>query len=288
MSRGARHSGPMGTSTRGAAVVTGAAGGLGLAIVPHCTSAGYEVLVTDVDGDAAAAAGAHFGGWSARLDVRYGLACEVVAERAVERAGRIALWVNNAGVLVHGPSWTHDEGTRRRMMDDQRARHRERHDRGARRHAPAGAWPRHQRRVARGPRAGAGRGRLWREQARVLAFSLGTLAELRAAGERGVDISCLCPGGIWTPMIHELADDPGAAASFAVTVLRPAQVARRVLKLADRPRPVVALPRWRGVQVRAFAAFPRLSLRLAGLMMARGRAGQRRVQRRQARSASPG
>ena len=42
----------------GVAVVTGAARGLGLAIATALHRAGYEVLVTDVDGEAAAEAAA--------------------------------------------------------------------------------------------------------------------------------------------------------------------------------------------------------------------------------------
>ena len=114
----------------------------------------------------------------------------------------------------------------------------------------------------------------------LLAFSIGTLAELRAAGERGIHISCVCPDGIWTPMLRDRLDDPGAAVSFTGTLLTPERVAARVVRLADHPRPVVSMPRWRGAQVRMFDLFPRLSLRLARLVLATGRAGQRRQARR--------
>ena len=69
----------------------------------------------------------------------------------------------------------------------------------------------------------------------VIAFSLGTLADLRAAGQRGVHISCLCPDGIWTPMLHDKLDDPGAAASFTGTLLRPEAVAARVVASPTAP-----------------------------------------------------
>ena len=128
----------------------------------------------------------------------------------------------------------------------------------------------------------------------TLAFSIATLAELRADGCRDVHISCLCPDGIWTPMLHDRLGDPGAAASFTGTLLTPERVADALVQLTRRPRPVVAVPRWRGVQVRVFDALPRLSLRLSGVMMAVGRAGQRRQARRlaarsgQTRVARPG
>jgi len=121
----------------------------------------------------------------------------------------------------------------------------------------------------------------------LLAFSLGTLAELRAEGQRAIHISCICPDGIWTPMLHDKLDDAGAAASFTGTLLTPERVARRIGRLVDHPRPVVAIPRWRGALVRLLDTFPRASTPLAGAMLALGRAGQRR-QLRRLRRASPG
>jgi short-subunit dehydrogenase len=118
----------------------------------------------------------------------------------------------------------------------------------------------------------------------LLAFSIGTLAELRAAGEYDLHISCVCPDGIWTPMLHGRLDDHGAAVSFTGTMLTPDRVAARVVRLADHPRPVVSIPAWRGAQVRLLDAFPSLSLRMARLILAAGRAGQRRQARRLARA----
>jgi hypothetical protein len=43
---------------------------------------------------------------------------------------------------------------------------------------------------------------------------------------------------------------------------------------------VVTMPRWRGAQVRLLDAFPRASVSMARLMLAAGRAGQRRYARR--------
>jgi short-subunit dehydrogenase len=273
----------MGVSTRGAAVVTGAAGGLGLAIATALHQVGFEVLMTDLDENEVAAAAKPLSGWSARLDVRYDQACAVVAERAAERGG-LALWVNNAGVLATGPSWTHEAGLRRRLMDTNalgvmngtlaaldvmRAR-----GRGHIINVVSLA----------GLVAAPGEAVYSASKHAALAFSIGTMADLRLAGGNGVHISCLCPDGIWTPMLHDKLTDPGAAASFTGTVLRPEAVAAELVRLVDRPRPVVAMPRWRGAQVRLLDAFPRLSLSMARVMLAAGRAGQRRQARRVGRS----
>jgi short-subunit dehydrogenase len=273
------------SSTRGAAVVTGAARGLGRAIAGALHRAGYSVLLTDVDEAGAAAAAESLGGWSTRLDVRYEQACRVVAETAAEREGGLALWVNNAGVLATGPSWTHDEGTRRQILTVNTL--------GSMNGTLAALQ------VMRGQKRGhiinvvslaglvAAPGETVYSASKhaVLAFSIGTLAELRAKGEKDIHISCLCPDGIWTPMISDRLYDEGAAVSFTGTLLTPEKVAARVARLADHPRPVVAIPRWRGAQVRFFDAFPRLSLRLARVILATGRAGQRRQARRLARTA---
>src|SRR2546423_3173701 len=72
----------------------------------------------------------------------------------------------------------------------------------------------------------------------AIAFSLGTLSDLRRAGVRRVQISALCPDGIWTPMLHEKVDDPDAALSWSGTLLAPEDVAERAVGLLDHPRPV--------------------------------------------------
>ena len=51
----------------------------------------------------------------------------------------------------------------------------------------------------------------------VMGFSLSTMADLRAAKVKDVHISCICPDGIWTPMLHDKLDDPEAALSFSAS-----------------------------------------------------------------------
>ncbi|NYF56398.1 SDR family NAD(P)-dependent oxidoreductase [Micromonospora purpureochromogenes] len=271
----------MTTPVRGAAVVTGAAGGLGRAIAAALHADGWTVLLTDLDAGAAATAAAPLGGWSRALDVRDEAACaEVAAEAAGGTAGGLGLWVNNAGILVTGPSWEHDAATRRRVVEVNAL--------GAMTGTLAAlAVMRAQGHghvlnvvSLAGLIAAPGETVYSASKHALLAFSLGTLADLRMAGLTDVHVSCLCPDGIWTPMLHDRLDDPGALASFTGTMLTPQRVAARAARLARHPRPVVSLPRWRGVQVRLLDALPRLALALTPVVRAAGRAGQRRQRHR--------
>ncbi|SCL37809.1 NADP-dependent 3-hydroxy acid dehydrogenase YdfG [Micromonospora pallida] len=261
-------------------MVTGAAGGLGQAVATALHADGWPVLLTDLDAGAVAAVAAPLGGWSRPLDVRDEAACAAVVAEAADRAGGLGLWVNNAGLLVTGPSWSHDAATRRRVVEVNTF--------GAMNGTLAAlelmraqGWG-HVLNVVSlaGLVAPPGETIYAASKHALLAFSLGTLADLRLAGHRDVHVSCLCPDGIWTPMLHDRLDDPGAVASFTGTLLSPQRVARRAARLARHPRPVVTLPRWRGAQVRLLDALPGLAIRLGPLVRAAGRVGQRRQRRR--------
>ena len=235
----ASHSDPMGSSTRAAAVVTGASRGLGLAIATALHRSGYDVLLTDVDDEAVAAAAAPLSGWSARLDVRYDQACEAIAERAAQRRGGLGLWVNNAGVRATGPSWTHDAATRRRLMEVNALG-------GINGTLAALAVMRRQHSghvinviSLAGLVAAPGEAVYSASKHATMAFSIATLADLGAAGETNVHISCYCPDGIWTPMLHDKLTDDGAAVSFTGTLLTPQRAAAGVLRLVAHPRPVL-------------------------------------------------
>src|SRR3954453_19671262 len=84
------------------AVVTGAGRGIGRAVAVELVRRGYAVVVTDVDG-AAARRTAEEVGEAAGLeqDARAGGSHVAVAEEAA-RHGRLAVWVNNAGVGYDG------------------------------------------------------------------------------------------------------------------------------------------------------------------------------------------
>lgn len=87
-----------------AAVVTGAAGGIGSAVAAALVQAGAAVLVTDIDGDAAAQVAERISASGGRaeptvLDVADRASADAAAAKAAELAdGKIHILINNAGV----------------------------------------------------------------------------------------------------------------------------------------------------------------------------------------------
>lgn len=262
------------------AVITGAGSGLGRAIARELADRGYLVHATDVDAGAAAdtATGIGAGARSSALDVRDEDACRALAAE-VASGGSLDLWINNAGVLMTGLSWEQGETTRRTMMEVNAI--------GTMNGTVA----------ALGPMIAAGRGQVINvvslaglvaapgevsysaSKHAAMAFTLGTLFDLRRSGIDGVEISAVCPDGIWTPMLADKLDDPDAAGSFSGKLLTADFVAREIGKLTERPRPILILPRWRGLQLRLFALFPRLTARLLPLALSDARRKQRRYKK---------
>ena len=99
------------------AIVTGAAGGIGRAIVERFAVHGANIILADIDAEKAQATAAELApGTSARL---FALGCDVSSEAAVERCvkaalaqfGRLDIIVNNAGRMAFKPlsDWTREE-----------------------------------------------------------------------------------------------------------------------------------------------------------------------------------
>ena len=266
------------------AVVTGAGSGLGRAIAVELASRGYLIYATDVDPDAAAATAAATaarigsGARSSGLDARDGEACGALADE-VARGGGLDLWVNNAGVLRTGNSWEQDESIRRTMLEV--------NTQGTMNGTIAALRPMlavghgHVINIISlaGLVAAPGEVSYSASKHAALAFTLGTLFDLRRSGIRSIELSAVCPDGIWTPMLADKLDDPDAAGSFSGQLLTPEHVARQVGKLTERPRPILILPRWRGAQLRLLALFPRLTLRLLPLALSDARRKQRRYKK---------
>jgi NAD(P)-dependent dehydrogenase (short-subunit alcohol dehydrogenase family) len=259
------------------AVVTGAGGGLGRAIAAELAARGFAVWATDVDAEAAARTAAELGdGARAQvLDVRDEAACRALAAAVAAEAGSLDLWVNNAGILSTGLAWEQDEATRGAMLSINATGTMNGTVAALERMLPAGRGHVVNVISLAGIVAAPGEVAYAASKHAAMAFSLGTLFDLRRAGHPGIDVSAVCPDGIWTPMLEDKLDDLDAAGSFSGHLLTPAQVAKEVGKLTERPRPILVLPRWRGPLLRAFDLFPRLAIRLLPMVMWDARRRQR-------------
>jgi NAD(P)-dependent dehydrogenase (short-subunit alcohol dehydrogenase family) len=262
------------------AVVTGAGGGLGRAIAHELAHRGFTVEVTDVDGGAAGEVAAEIGAAArgSALDVRDEAACRSLAA-AVSEAGSLDLWVNNAGVLSTGLAWEQDGASREAMLAINATGTMNGTVAALEQMVPAGRG--HVINVVSlaGIVAAPGEVAYSASKHAAMAFTLGTLFDLRRAGHGAIELSAVCPDGIWTPMLEGKLDDPDAAGSFSGHLLTPEAVAAEVGKLVEHPRPILVIPRWRGPLLRAFDLFPRLGLRLLPMVMWDARRKQRHYKR---------
>lgn len=261
-------------------MVTGAGRGLGRQIAELLADRGHQVLVTDLDETAAHTAAEQIGRGATAIavDVRDRTQVDKARDTIVEQAGGLDVWVNNAGVLLTGPAWEQGEDAHRLMLDVNAL--------GtvngtvAALEAMRGAGGGHVVNIASlaGLTAVAGEAVYAASKHAVVGFSLSTMADLRLAGVKDVRISCVCPDGIWTPMLHDKLGDPSSALSFSGKLLQPEAVVAAVGKVLDRPRLVTAVPTWRGVQARLADAVPAMGLLAAPLVVAQGRRNQRKHQ----------
>lgn len=271
------------TTTWPGALVTGAGRGLGRAIAELLADRGYLVMVTDLSGEAASAAAAEIGRGTlwAEVDVREHAQVERARDELIAAAGSLKVWVNNAGVLVTGPAWEQSEELRKLHLDvnalgtingtvaaiDAM--------RGGAGPGPGG----HIINIASlaGISAVPGEAVYAASKHAVMGFSSSTVADLRLAGVKNIDISCVCPDGIWTPMLYDKLEDPQAALSFSGVLLQPEDVVKAVCTVLDKPRPVTAIPRWRGAIARLGAAFPSLGSAALPLLVTQGRRVQKKM-----------
>ena len=95
---------PQGVRDSKRVLVTGAAHGIGAAIVRGCAKAGHRVVAVDIDGEGLSRLREELPGIeTAMLDVRDLAAWQRVVEAAETQGGAIDVLINNAGVCLPGP-----------------------------------------------------------------------------------------------------------------------------------------------------------------------------------------
>ncbi|MEJ2852326.1 MULTISPECIES: SDR family NAD(P)-dependent oxidoreductase [unclassified Saccharothrix] len=253
------------------AVVTGAARGFGLGIARRLAERGHTVVATDVD-PVVEEVVSRFGGHGVVADVRDPAAHRAVAE-AAGRHGRVAVWVNNAGVLATGPVWELDDDVVRRMVEVNLL----------------GVV--HGSRVAVETMRGGG-GRILNiasmsaygpvpglavyaaTKAAVLNFGTSLQGDLDLAGIP-IRVHTLCPDAADTAMVDRVRHDDDAAILFSGGgLLPPDEVADAAVAMLDGRRLVRAVPAHRAGLARLGALAPTLGLRVLALFRAQGRKRQ--------------
>ena len=99
------------------AVVTGAGRGIGRAVAELLVKDGYAVVVTDVDGEVARRTAAEIGAVEGLAQDVRDEQSHAVASAAAATHGRLAVWVNNAGVGDDGTLAQLSSESVRRLVD---------------------------------------------------------------------------------------------------------------------------------------------------------------------------
>ncbi len=222
----------------GVAVVTGGSRGIGRAIVELLAAAGMDVILTYRQNSAAAAAVVAAGQGhkitAEPLDVRDAAACTALVEKVADRAGKIDLLVNNAGVIRDNPLTAQEDEDIRIVLETNTV--------GtinmARAVAPHMIAQRRGKIVnvssVAGEKGGRGQTNYAASKGAINAFTRSLAVEL---APRGITVNAVAPGVIETEMSREVRERAGEAVLSRILLRRigsPADVAGAVWFLASR------------------------------------------------------
>lgn len=259
------------------AVVTGSARGIGRAIAARLIAEGYAVVVADLDGEAARRTAAEIGAAAGvAQDVRDEAGHHEVAAEAT-RHGRLAVWVNNAGVADDGTLPEQDPTALARMIDVNLTGV----VWGCR--AAASAMSRGGEIVNVASLSGhgpvPGLAVYAATKAAVVSLTMSLDSELRG---RGIRLHALCPDGVDTQLVAQM--DPEGQGSALVhsggRLLTTEEIAEDAVGLLGSRRVVRTVPAWRGGMMRLSSMAPGLLMRLEPVARLEGRWRMRRSARR--------
>lgn len=239
--------------------VTGAANGIGVAIVDACVGAGHTVVATDIDEQGLAELGqSRPGTETAVLDVRELDAWERVISRVESQGGPIDVLINNAGVCLAGRCDQVSVEDDRRTVDVNLV--------GVMNGVRA-VLPRFLERK---------RGHVINVASMAAFFPAPDLAAYCATKHavRAYTHSCAldhrrssvhwtvaCPGAVETPMLEGLRRRRAGAVVFSERPMRPQQVAEAVVDAIETPRPEVLVTTRASKLFRLLGLFPSLVAR---------------------------
>ena len=222
----------------GVAIVTGGSRGIGRAVVELLAAAGMDVVLAYRQNSAAAtevvASAPDLKITAEPLDVRDAPACAALAEKVIDRTGRIDLLVNNAGVIRDNPLTLFDDEDVRVVLETNVT--------GAfnmtRAVAPHMVSQRRGKIInissVSGEKGGRGQTNYSASKGAINAFTKSLAVEL---APRGITVNAVAPGVIETEMSRDVRERAADAVLSRILLRRigsPADVAHAVWFLASR------------------------------------------------------
>lgn len=209
-------------------VVTGGASGIGRAICHRFAKSGARVVVTDVDLGGAEAVARDVDGVAFRTDVSVESDIRALIGHVEQRVGPIDLFCSNAGIVISGGPETADAEWQRIIDVNLMA-----HIWAARYLVPDMVRRGHGYLVNVASAAGL-LTQLGSAPYAVSKHAAVAFAEWLAVtyGDKGVRVSCVCPLGVNTPMLH--SSDDRIAALLSPDAIEPEVVAEAIMEGIER------------------------------------------------------
>ena len=255
------------------AVVTGGARGIGRGIAELMVRRGYQVVIADVDGEAARRTAEEIGAVAGlHQDVRDEASHRAVADEA-GRHGRLAAWFNNAGVV--------NDGELMELSSEQVEQLVQVNLMGV-------VWGMRAALESFGPEGGdivntasmSGHGPVpgLSVYAATKAAVVSLTMSVHVESHKNVRVHALCPDGVATAMVDAMKPHGRAKALVhsGSRLLLVEEAAAAAVDLLGSTRVIRSVPAWRAVLMRFTSVTPSVSMRAEKLFLWEGRRRMRR------------